>query len=148
MIEAGVDPEEFFNVLRLTPSVYHHPDHGWATRIEPCHCAAANEDNARYCLDVVVTILTNLAAQDERIRHRPSSGWKATLLRDEPLRARASADSPLAGRTLPTDAAYVATAVVDGLDGTGPYVRLLSESRTSQIWLGFVPKDACRIEEP
>ncbi len=149
MIEAGVDPEELFNVWRLTPSVYHHPDHGWQTRIEPTHHAAANEDNARYCLDVVATILTNFAAQTDRVRHLPNSAWKVTLLRDEPLRVRASADSPLEGRTLPKDAACDALAVVNGLDGTGPYLELYGvDSDPPKLWSGFIPKDACKIEEP
>ncbi len=149
LIEAGIDPEEFLNVWHLTPSVYLHPDHGWATSIQQSHHAAASEDNARYCLDVVVTILTNLAAQTDRVRRVPYSSWKVRLLRGEPLRLRASAGSPLQGRTLPKDARCDAIAVVNGLDGPVEYVELDGRlNDPPEPWSGFIPKDACKIEEP
>ena len=77
MLEIGIDPSEFFNVWRLTPSVYLNPDHGWAIKLEPGDEAAANEDNARYCVDVVIAILPNQAIRQDLRRSQPYQRWQA-----------------------------------------------------------------------
>jgi hypothetical protein len=147
MLEIGIDPQEFFNVWRLTPSVYLHPEHGWAIGLDPDHRAAANEDNARYCLDIVVAIVTNQATHNGLIRSRPYERWLARLLRDEPVRINAAADAPLQGITLPKDGTYEVQRIVSGLDGSGEYVQLFEYTKTpTMYWNGFIPREACTIE--
>ena len=145
MLEIGIDPEEFFNVWHLSPKVYFSPEHGWATTREPGHDLAATEENARYCLDIVVSILTNQATHNALRRSRQFQQWQARLLRDEPVRARAAADAELEGTTLLSGSIHQAQSIVDALDGSGEYVLLLELTDTSYLH-GFIPRDACTIQ--
>lgn len=83
MLEIGVDPEEFFNVRRLTPAVYYHPDQGWSVTRTPREEAAATEDNARYCLDVVVSIIRNQESRKAIVRTSPYRRWRARIPHDQ-----------------------------------------------------------------
>ncbi len=148
MLEIGIDPVEFFNVWRLTPEVYYHSDHGWAVSEEPGDEAAATEDNARYCLDVVVSIIRNQQSRKDVIRTRPFRQQKVRLLRDQPLLTRAAHDAPLEGRTLAQGAVYDVRCLVSGLDGSGRYAAIFHFANEPPTYFsGYLPIQACDIED-
>lgn len=85
MIELGIDPEEFFNVWRLTPAVYQLESGAWAVKTESRNENAATEANARYCLDVVVAILVRQQSRKNIRRWSPYRSWRARLLRRQTI---------------------------------------------------------------
>jgi hypothetical protein len=148
MLQIGIDPEEFFNVRRLTPDVY-RLDSRWTIAREPEHDPAATEDNARYCLDVVVSIIRNQESRKDIIRPRPSRRMRATLLCDQPLLNRAARDASADGTTLLEGAAYdVQALVTGGMDGNEEYVEVLYLQRQPPLMItGYIPRGVCVIEE-
>lgn len=145
MLEIGIDPEEFFNVWRLTPAVYLDADRGWAIRIEPGHQEAATEDNARYCLDVVVSIIRNQQTRSSVTRTRVNVRWRARIIRDQVLLARASLGSATE-TILHVGEEYDVLARVSGIDGTGEYAHLIRLGAPPAFLNGYVPTEACTIE--
>ena len=147
MWEIGIDPRDFFNVWRITPAVYLHEIHGWVVSREFGHEAAATEDNARYCLDIVSSIIINQERHGALIRDRSHfPGQQVRLLNEETLRLKAEAQSESTGPLLPTGKICSAISVVHGLDDSGEYVKAFIE-QDQRIWLGFIPLRSCVIEE-
>lgn len=147
MIELGIDPEEFFNVWRLTPSVYPIGNGIWAVKKEARIETAATEEHARYCLDVVVAILVNQQSRKSIQRWSEYRLWRARLLRTQPLFSRASTDSETA-ITLKEGETY--NALYWTLDFAGQqkfvFVYSLEKDAGPRFLQGFIPADACELE--
>ena len=145
MLEIGIDPEEFFNVWRLTPAVYYHADHGWAVKIEPGQ-TVATEDDARYCLDVVVSIIRNQESRKSIVRARLYRRSRARILHDQVLLARATQEAPTE-TTLHQGDEYDAGACVTEMDGNGEYVHIFRFGPPPAYLDGYIPREACDLEE-
>jgi hypothetical protein len=148
MMELGIDPEEFFNVWRLTPSVYRLESGEWVTGIEPGHTAAASDENARYCLDVVVSILMKIQSRRSLIRTTPhTKSWTAILLGDQPLFAKADVSSVVRA-VYPEGSKFIVYSVVSGLVGTGKFLHVYQLGGQNKFLdFGYLPYESCRIEE-
>ena len=146
MLELGIDPEEFFNVWRLTPPVYKIAAEQWGVEVQPVHEASATEDNARYCLDVVVSVLTKQQFRKGIVRIRRARSQTVQLLRDEPLLETASVDSERQPVTLLNNSVYQIRCIVSGMDGRGRFVQVI-HADGKNLYSGFVPVEACRILE-
>ena len=147
MLEIGVDPEEFFNVVSLTPPVHYDRERDWSFTIGPEHVSAANEENARYCLDVLVSIVRNQQLRANIIRRSSGQGyWTASILRDEPLREYALGTSA-AVAVLEQGSVWEIQAIVSGLDGV-EYLHLARMKRKAGVVVseGYVVREACKIE--
>lgn len=147
MMELGIDPVEFFNVWRLTPGVYRLPDDVWAVGMEPRIETAATEDTARYCLDVVVSILLNQQSRKILVRSPDYRSWKVRLLRSQPVLKRAALDAEPQGVILAEGDSCIALRLVSGFDGK-EFLRVFSfkTEGKAQFFDGYLPLDACELE--
>ena len=148
MMELGIDPTEFFNVWRLTPKVYRLSADVWAIDMEPRTETVATENNARYCLDVVVSILMNQQLRKRLVRSPDYRSWKVRLIRSQPLLKRAALDAEHQGVTFVEGDSCVGIHVVSGFDGKEQFVRVFSmptEAR-QQFFEGYLPLEACELE--
>lgn len=145
MIELGIEPEEFFNVWRLTPAVYELGDDKWAVKTELKIEDAATEDNARYCLDVVIAIVVNQQFRKRLRRWSPTRSWRARILREQPVLSRASADSDTTDVTLKEGTVCNVLFCVSDFSGQGQFVRVYS-FRNPEVFDGYIPYDACELE--
>lgn len=148
MIELGVEPEEFFNVWRLTPAVYDLGEGAWAVKTEGRMEDAATEDNARYCLDVVVAIIVSQQSRKSLQRWTPLRRWRVRLLRQQPILSRASPDADATGVTLEADTVCDALFCVSDFSGQHQFVHVFkfdTEAKPSFIE-GYIPRDACELE--
>jgi hypothetical protein len=148
MMELGIDPTEFFNVWRLTPKVYRLSDDVWAVDMEPRIDTAATENNARYCLDVVVSILLNQQFRKILVRSPDYRSWKVRLLRSQPVLKRAALDAEHQGVILREGDSCVGLHLVSGFDGKEQFVRVFSFEREGKFHLfeGYLPLEACHLE--
>jgi hypothetical protein len=148
MIELGIDPEEFFNVWRLTPGVYQLENGSWAVKTEARTGGGATEDNARYCLDVVIAILVSQQSRRGLTRWSAYRSWRARLLRRQALLSRASPDAALQGVIL--EIGEVCNALYQVSDFSGQYqfvcVFRIQHSEAPPLIQGYIPLDSCEIE--
>ncbi len=148
MIELGIDPEEFFNVWRLTPAVYELANGAWAVKTEGRIQDAATEENARYCQDAVVAII--LAQQFRKRRRRWSEyrRWSAKLLHRQAVLSSAAIDADPLGVVL--EEGTVCTALYCVSDFTGQnqfaFIFLVQQDKNKPLIEGYIPLEACQIE--
>jgi hypothetical protein len=148
MMELGIDPAEFFNVWRLTPDVYRVSDDVWAVKTEAKDETAATEDNARYCLDVVVSVVLSQQLRKDITRVPLHRGWRARLLRAQAVLKRASLDSEPQGVILAVGDFCEARYRVSGLDGQSEFVRVhpVQWKAPPEFFSGYIPLDSCELE--
>jgi hypothetical protein len=148
MMELGIDPAEFFNVWRLTPKVYRLSTELWAVETEPRTEAAATENNTRYCLDVVVSILLNLQLRKSLVRSPDYRSWKVRLLRSHPVLKRAAMDAEPQGVILAEGDSCIGLHLVSGFDGKEQFVRVFSLETEGKrhFFEGYLPLEACELE--
>jgi hypothetical protein len=148
MMELGIDPTEFFNVWRLTPKVYRLSEGIWAVDIEPRTETAATENNARYCLDVVVSILLNQQLRKLLVRSPDYRIWKVRLLRSQPVLKRAALDAEHQGIILAEGDSCIGFHLVLGFDGKEQFVRVFSSEIEGKLHFveGYLPLEACELE--
>ena len=114
--------------------------------MEPRYETAAAEDTARYCLDVVVSILFNQQKRKALGRSLDFRYWAARLLRSQPVLKRASLDSELQGVMLGEDDVCNALYSVPGLDGRGNFVYVLQYGDGIPNFNGYIPREACQLD--
>lgn len=148
MMELGIDPVEFLNVWRLTPTVYPVSDSVWAVKMEPRTHTSATEETARYCLDVVVSILLHQQLRKSLSRFPEYRSWKVRLLRSQAVLKRASLDSEPAGVVLEEGGMCNGLFQVTGFDGIGEFVYVFSFEREGRFHFfeGYIPIEACALE--
>jgi hypothetical protein len=151
MTELGIDPEEFFNVWRLTPAVYNLGEQVWAIKKESRIACAATEDNARYCLDVVVAILVSQQSRKSLQRWSQYRSWNARLHRQQTVLSRASSDADATGVTLEAGDVCSALYSVSDFSGQNQFVYIFKlqnvQEDSSPLLGGYIPSDSCEIEE-
>jgi len=148
MIGLGLDPEEFLNVWRLTPQVYPVSDNAWSIKMEPRNQSSATEETARYCLDVVISILLRQQLRKSLSRFPEYRSWKVRLLRSQAVLKRASLDSEHAGVMLEEGAVCNSLFQVTGFDGIREFVYVFSFERGGEphFFEGYIPIEACELE--
>jgi hypothetical protein len=148
MMGLGIDPVEFFNVWRLTPNVYPVSDNVWAVKTEPRTHSSATEKTARYCLDVVVSILLRQQLRENLSRFPEYQSWKVHLLRSQAVLKRASLDSEPGGVVLEEGDVCNGLFQVTGFDGIREFVYVFSFEKNGklQFFEGYIPIEACELE--
>jgi hypothetical protein len=148
MMGIGIDPVEFLNVWRLTPTVYRLSDDLWAVKTEPRIGTCATEETARYCLDVVVSIVLHQQLRKNLSRYPEYRSWKVRLLRPHALLKRASLDSEQQGVVLAEGDTCNSLFRVSGFDGKGEFVYVFSFEREGQLqfYEGYLPVEVCDFE--
>lgn len=140
LMEDGIDSVDFFNVLRLTPPVSRLKSGEWVVKETPDFEAATSENNARYCLDVVVSILMKQQLRFGRVRREVNSKrWTGILNIDHPLLKKASLTSTQ-GVILPKGTECNVDSIVFALDGKDKFVCV----HTADAF-GFLPLGVCQI---
>jgi hypothetical protein len=148
MIELGIDPEEFFNVWRLTPAVYQLENGSWAVKTEARTVNGATEDNARYCLDVVLAILVSQQSRRSLRRWSAYRSWRARLLRRQALLSRASPDAEPQAVILESGDVCSALYQVSDFSGQNQFVYVfrVQQSEAPGLIQGYIPLEACELE--
>ncbi len=120
----------------------------WSVNEGPDFEAAATEENARYCLDVVVSIIRNQETRKNIARSRPEGRWRARITNDTPLLKRASLNSANTGEPLRAGAEYAADAVVGGIDDVRKYVHIHHVERNPFVPIdGFILQESCILTD-
>jgi hypothetical protein len=115
--------------------------------MEPRTETAATEDNARYCLDVVVSILLNQQLRKLLVRSPDYRSWKVRLLRSQPVLKRAALDAEPQGVILAEGDSCISHHLVSGFDGN-EFLRVFSfeVENAPQFFEGYIPLEACELE--
>jgi len=145
MLELGIDPEEFFNVWRLTPAVYRIEDGVWAIKELDKHSTFDSEEDARYCLDVVVSIATKQQVKRSIVRQRGTQTNGVRIRTEQPLLRGASRDSKRQGLTLSPGDVCMLDYYVTSFDGTERFAHVFRyiQGPPPKHWFGYVPAEHC-----
>jgi hypothetical protein len=153
LLEWGASTQDFWNVWRLTPEVMRlNKEGGWLLNGELKHLfRAATKENAIFCLDRAVTLLSKKQSHGDLARWLDYSAQDRLRVRlNEPsnLYKKASSSSEvLAG--LPENTVYNANSVVPGMDGSGRYVSIIHIQDVEPRFLrGYVDLDSCELLKP
>jgi hypothetical protein len=148
IIEWGASTQDFWNITRLTPDVMRlDKDSDWLLKGELQYIRqGATEENALYCLDRAVTLLSKKEVHEglsKWISYRPEHEMNVRIKRNELLFNKASKNSEKIAE-LKENAIYRVAAVVPGLDGKGKFVHISQFQEDGPIYLrGYVDVDAC-----
>lgn len=144
MMALGVDPEEFFNVWRLTPRVYRLKGKNWAIRIEQRHINAATEGNARYCLDVVVSIALAQQQRLENVRSGGSAQWTVRLVADQPVLRKATLECSDSDVTLSCGDIVRSNGCATDFSGSELFLQVFGFNDESHF-SGYIPFASCEF---
>ncbi len=146
LMEWGIDPLNFMNITRLTPSVFRFENtNEWIVKREPrFSCEEVDVRLVRQCLDLAISVLLKKQEHAERSKYLWGMGARkviACLVHDQPLYSKADVNSPIIGQLSKGQSMNILHAIT----GSDKYdfvsvCSYLFESRTIQI--GFVPSDA------
>lgn len=150
LLEWGVSTQDFWNLWRLTPRVFFDKESKtWEVNLDMQHFkGGANETNARYCLDRIVSILVkkqNHLDLSRQLGYSPEYAFKVRIKNDQPLYAKASTKSEVR-HTLQNGQQYQADAIVSGLSEENSFVKISHVQDTEPKWIfGYVLYESCEI---
>lgn len=150
LLEWGVNTVDFWNLWRLTPRVFYEKEtKTWRRDLDMKHIlSGGTEENARYCLDRVVSLLIkkqNHFDLAKQLAYGPEYLFKVRMKEDQPLYRKASINSATEGM-LKKDNIYNADAIVPGLDVDKPFVKILHiQEEEPKYQSGYVSRDACEL---
>lgn len=153
LLEWGASTQDFWNIWRLTPEVIRlGKDSDWLLKGELKHIRqGATEENARYCFDRAVTLLSKKQAHHGLSRwlaYTPEHELNVRIKHREPLFRKASKESEKIAE-LAENTIYKAHAVVPGLDGSGRFASIFHFQEQEPRYLsGYVDVEACELLEP
>ena len=153
LLEWGASTQDFWNVWRLTPEVIRlSPEGDWLLKGELKHLyQAATKENAIFCLDRAVTLLSKKQAHHDLARWLDYSArdrLRVRLKEQTTLYKKATTSSEVLAQ-LTENSVYDANAVVPGIDGNGRYVRILHVQEVEPKFLsGYVDLELCELQDP
>jgi len=153
LLEWGASTQDFWNVWRLTPEVMRLRREGdWLLKGELKHLyQAATKENAIFCLDRAVTLLSKKQAHHDLARWLDYSArdrLRVRLKERTTLYKKATNSSEVLAQ-LTENSVYDANAVVPGIDGNGRYVSILHVQEVEPKFLGgYVDVESCELQEP
>ena len=153
LIEWGASTQDFWNIWRLTPEVMRiDKDSGWLLKGELKHIRqVATEENARYCLDRAITLLSKKQAHHGLSRwltYTPDHELTVRLKHNAPIFRKASNKSEKIAGVI-KNAIYSADSIAPGLDRNEWYARISHVQEQEPRYLsGYVNMDACELLEP
>lgn len=144
LLEWGVSTQDFWNLWRLTPSVFREPkDNTWLIKGDVQHLInAATEENARYCLDRAYSLILRKQEHSDLSRQLSYEGLKRFRVRlkiDQPLLKKAATSSNVVG-TLRSGGIYTVNAFVPGLSESGMFAHIIhvDSSEPRGAYIGYV----------
>jgi hypothetical protein len=153
LLEWGASTQDFWNVWRLTPEVIRlSREEDWLLKGELKHVyQAATKENAIFCLDRAVTLLSKKQAHHDLARwldYSPRDRLRVRLKERATLYKKATNSSEVIAQ-LTENSFYDADAVVPGLDGNRRYVRIFHVQEDEPKFLsGYVDLESCELQEP
>lgn len=153
LLEWGASTQDFWNVGRLTPEVMRLSKDGeWLLKGELKHWyQAATKENAVFCLDRAVTLLSKKQAHHDLARWLDYSArdrLRVELKQQTTLYKKASNSSEALAH-LAESSIYDAHSVVPGIDGNGRYVSIFHVQEVEPKFLsGYVDFASCELLEP
>ena len=152
LLEWGVSTQDFWNVSRLTPSVFRESrDAKWLGKGDIPHLVgAATEANARYCLDRAFALILKKQQHQDLSRRLERQGFGRFTVRtksDLPLLEKADTNSRVVD-TLPKGKDFSAECFVPGLSEPTRFVRILDGKATQSqgVYVGYVVYDDTTCE--
>lgn len=152
LLEWGASTQDFWNIWRLTPEVMRLTKEGeWLIKGEMKHVyQAATEENARYCLDRIVTLLSRKQAHRDLSRYlhyRSDLELRVKLKINAILYKKASKESEKLAELL-EGSIYNADVVVPGIDGQGRFVGIFHVQEEEPKYLsGYIDLESCELLE-
>lgn len=152
LLEWGVSTVDFWNLWRLTPPVfYDKKSSDWKVNLDLKYLReGATEENARYCLDRVVSLLVRKQNHIDLARYLNFGRdyrIKVQMKNDGPLFSKASSLSAQTN-VLIKDQVYLADAIIPGLGGEEDFVHIIHEQKEEPKFLfGYVNFTLCQIME-
>ena len=152
LLEWGVGTQDFWNVRRLTPSVFREAKHSdWLVEGDFPHLVgAATEANARYCLDRAYALMLKKQQHQDLNRYlkRESIGrFRVRFKSDLPLFEKADTNSRVVD-TLPKGRDFSVERFVPGLSEPARFARILDWKATQSqgAYAGYVVYDDTTCE--
>lgn len=138
LLEEGIDPQAFWNIWRLTPSVYQFEDSSWVVEEE---ISVLNDphrvENARYVLDSAVEILLkiqNRRSTSRFISHRDNFVFLTMKSQSWRIYDKASVHSE--NQTVPTEVTFFcAMSLVPSLDQDDENFWIATHIKKGGPWL-------------
>ncbi len=150
LLKDRIDPVVFWNIWRLTPSVYEHPVGNWLVKNDLEVLEAAVQQNAAYVLENLVEIILRRQDRKKTSRYARNGTRYGLVVRTKNAKVYRKADrnSELCG-TLPDDARQVdVSASVPGLrEKDGPFWEV-RYAKKSVYLSGFVHEDDLDLTAP
>lgn len=150
LLKDRIDPVVFWNIWRLTPSVYEHPVGNWLVKNDLEVLEAAVQQNAAYVLENLVEIILRRQDRKKTSRYARNGTRYGLVVRTKNAKVYRKADrnSDLCG-TLPDDAIQVdVSASVPGLrENDGPFWEVRYAKKGVYL-SGFVHEDDLDLTAP
>lgn len=143
LLEWGVNTQDFWNLWRLTPSVFREHEHGkWSVKTEPEHFfEGATEENVKYCLDKAIGLIVKKRNHfDLRKSLSGLSKYRSRVqTKADPTRVfeKASSDSEVTDELKPGIRLNVSS-IVKGLDDHYYFDIYQSLNKDKRIVSGYV----------
>jgi hypothetical protein len=148
LMEWGVRTQDFWNVRRLTPSVFRlNNTKEWIFKEDYRVRQHADERTAKYCADMVLRIISKKKSHQSAARSTGgifTASARVRLRREAELRQAADAGAPVIER-LPAGSVHRADYSTPSLRGNDEFVHLSDWSQPGRLVLGFVVSDACEF---
>jgi len=156
LIEWGITTQDFWNIWRLTPEVYRFMgSKKWIMKGELKYFReAATEENAKYCLDLAITVIV------KKQRHRDLSRYlssyyefihrlRVKIKKETPLYKKASKNSDIEQMLQVGLVLGVNYVITGGLDEETTFVHILNYEKDEgeTLIIGYVDVNACEILE-
>lgn len=150
LLEWGASTQDFWNIWRLTPEVMRLSREGdWLLKGELKHLyQAATKENAIFCLDRAVTLLSKKQAHHDLARWLDYSARDRlrVKLKEQATLYKKASNSSEALAQLTEDSVYEANTVVPGIDGNGRYVSIFHVQEGEPKFLsGYIDLNSCEL---
>lgn len=152
LMEWGVPTQDYWNIWRLTPAVFRRDKKSeWVKEGEVVKHLAATEENARYCLDRLLSIILKKQSHlDSRKWIRDTARFlNVHTLDSQKVYEKSSLNSEIIGET-DSDIIYDADLFTPSLDldTDDEFVRIrnpIERNRSLEWYTGYVLADKCKI---